>query len=67
MPLIGFGAVTIVLALILVKAYGTDLAPYIYWMWVGCALYFAGVRVDGITLALSQAVGAVLSAAHTVI
>lgn|GEM_PF-3245738 len=44
MPLLSFGAVTVVTMAVLTKAYNTDLAPTIAWFWVVYALYSFGLR-----------------------
>jgi glucose uptake protein GlcU len=44
-PLLSFGAVTVVTMAVLTKAYNTDLAPTIAWFWVVYALYAFGLRV----------------------
>ena len=60
MPLLGFGAVTVVTMAVLTKAYNTDLAPVIGWFWVGYAAYSFGFRARH-----AEAVGTVIVNALT--
>ncbi|MCD2199089.1 hypothetical protein LPA44_04140 [Halobacterium sp. KA-4] len=45
MPLLGFGAVTVIMVALITKAYKSDLAVVIAKIWAVYALYAFGVRI----------------------
>lgn len=66
MPLLGFGAVTVIMVALITKAYKTDLAPVLAQIWVVYALYAFGVRVHHAEAVVATIIGVLAALARTV-
>lgn len=66
MPLLGFGAVTVIMVALITKAYNTDLAPVLAKFWVVYALYAFGLRVHHAEAVIATITGVLAAAARTV-